>query len=95
LGDHGGGTWGAEHIPLMLSGPGVRRGFRSDYPATLYDVSPTILSLLGAASTGMDGVPLADSILSPAPSEQDAQSAQGAALTPLVQALKAESKNDH
>ncbi len=94
LGDHGGGTWNAEHIPLMLSGPGVRRGFRSDYPATIYDISPTILSLLGAASTGMDGVPLADSILSPAPSEQDAQSVQRGKFTPLVQALKAESKKD-
>lgn len=61
-GDHGGATWGAQHIPLILEGPGIRTGYTSTYPARLVDIAPTVETLLGATPQNQDGVPLADSM---------------------------------
>ena len=62
-GDHGGATWGAQHIPLVLAGPGVRQGYTSQYPARLVDIAPTLETLLGIRPEHQDGVPLADAML--------------------------------
>jgi arylsulfatase A-like enzyme len=62
-GDHGGATWGAQHIPLIIAGPGVRQGYTSQYPARLVDIAPTLETLLGIRPQHQDGVPLADAIL--------------------------------
>ena len=61
LGDHGEPTHGllvyekAVEVPLVLAGPGVPRADRSD-PASLVDVLPTALRLLGMTPpAGLDG----------------------------------------
>src|SRR5947209_3515510 len=54
-GDHGGNTWDSQHIPLILSGPGIHPGVTSDAPVQLDDVAPTVLTDMGVAPTGMEG----------------------------------------
>lgn len=93
-GDHGGAAWGSQHIPLILAGPGVRRGVLSHYPASLVDVAPTILNLLGASSDGMDGIGLADAMLHASDADLTQQEKRGAQLKPLVAALARQSKSD-
>lgn len=61
-GNHGGLSWGAQAVPLLFAGPGVRKGVRSGAPARLVDVAPTVLRLLGLGSHGMDGTVLADAL---------------------------------
>lgn len=89
-GDHGGATWGAQHIAFFLSGPGVKSGFASTYPAQLVDVAPTIETLMGIRPRGQDGVPLANSMVHPPTWAVTAQRAAGIKLTPLVAALARE-----
>lgn len=62
-GDHGGPNWGAQHVPLILSGPGVNTRTVSHYPARLVDVAPTVLHLLGLATPQPDGVVLQDALI--------------------------------
>jgi arylsulfatase A-like enzyme len=93
-GDHGGASWNSEHIPLILSGPGVRQGIHSAFPATIYDVAPTVLALLQAPSTGMDGVPLYDAFTAPDVAGSNDQVAIGAQRVPFVQALRLQSHQD-
>lgn len=62
IGKHGGFSWGVQHIPLVLAGPGIRHG-TSHYPAQLVDIAPTIERLLGLqVPKGVDGVVLQDSM---------------------------------
>lgn len=68
-GEHGGLNWGAQSVPLVFSGPGVRGGQVSSYPARLVDVAPTVLRLLGLSMGGMHGTVLADALLSPTAAE--------------------------
>jgi arylsulfatase A-like enzyme len=93
-GDHGGGSWNAEHIPLIISGPGVRQGVYSPYPATIYDIAPTVLDMLGASSVGMDGVVLADGLIQPYEGSDIAQGRRRAALQPITDALREQSHLD-
>jgi hypothetical protein len=93
-GDHGGPSWNAEHIPLVISGPGVRQGVRSSYPATLYDITPTILSLLGVRPQGMDGVILTDALINSGTVSAVNQDKRGAQLQPIVSALRSQSRRD-
>lgn len=86
-GDHGGMNWGAQHIPLIFSGPGVRRGALSNFPARLIDIAPTALRLLGLPGPGMDGVVLADAVSSAPASDVAVQSALGGQLTAYQNAL--------
>lgn len=72
-GDHGGLTWGTQHIPLVLRGPGVKKGMTSHYPARLIDVAPTVLRLLGLPSVAMDGAVLADALVDPTATEVSRQ----------------------
>jgi hypothetical protein len=61
-GNHGGLSWRTQHIPLVISGPGVRHAF-SEFPAQLVDVAPTVERLLGyAVPSGVDGLVLADAL---------------------------------
>ena len=84
----------ALRIPLILSGPGIRQGIVSHYPAALTDISPTVLHLLGASSSGMDGVALADAMLRPSDADVAQQTLRGRTLTPYVDALMRQSKAD-
>lgn len=61
-GTHGGFSWGVQHIPLVLAGPGIRHG-RSQFPAKLVDIAPTVEHLLGLQiPSGVDGVVLTDAL---------------------------------
>jgi hypothetical protein len=93
-GDHGGSAWQSQHVPLILSGPGVRKGYTSIYPATLMDVAPTVLTLLQAPTTGMQGIPLADAMIGSTAAQQSQQQAQGTIVWPVVNALTAESSKE-
>jgi arylsulfatase A-like enzyme len=64
-GNHGGLSWGVQTIPLILAGPGVRAGKRSQAAARLIDVAPTILKAMGLPPSDMDGIPLADALVDP------------------------------
>jgi Type I phosphodiesterase / nucleotide pyrophosphatase len=86
-GDHGGLNWGTQHIPLILSGPGVHSGALSHFPARLMDVAPSALRLLGIPVPTMDGVVLADSLNAPLAADITAQVALVPALTAYQDAL--------
>jgi arylsulfatase A-like enzyme len=91
-GNHGGAGWRSQHMPLIFSGYGVRQHYVSNYPAPLIDIAPTLLWLMGIPSTGMEGKALVDAIKWQSPAwAQQAQTAQGKLLWPLVGAMKAES----
>jgi arylsulfatase A-like enzyme len=92
-GDHGGLNWGAQHIPLVLRGPGVKPGAASQYPARLIDIAPTVLRLLGL-SASMDGAILADALTDPTAAEVSAQTANTAQLTAYQDALMEQSTRD-
>lgn len=92
-GDHGGLNWGAQHIPLVLSGPGIRPGAVSQYPARLIDVAPTVLRVLGL-SAPMDGAVLADALIDPTAAEVGTQSANTSQLTGYQEALMEQSTRD-
>jgi arylsulfatase A-like enzyme/cytochrome c-type biogenesis protein CcmH/NrfG len=52
-------------VPLMMSGPGVRRGARVVDPVTLADVAPTVMRMLGAPmgdAAAVDGIDLAPAL---------------------------------
>lgn len=93
-GSHGGASWSVQHIPLVISGPGVRRGLVTDHPARLVDVAPTVLALLGARSAGMDGTVLGDAMESPPAGSLDLLQAVARRLRPLQEALIAASVRD-
>lgn len=86
-GDHGGLNWGAQSIPLILSGPGVKAGALSHFPARLIDVAPTALRLLGVPIGAMDGVVLADSVVTATASDVAAQLGLAPSLTSLQDSL--------
>jgi arylsulfatase A-like enzyme len=74
-GMHGGFSWESQHIPLVLFGPGVRRG-TSHFPAQMVDVAPTLERLAGLPiPKGVDGVVLSDGVTGATPAEASAQNA--------------------
>lgn len=85
---HLGPQWPDQHIPLIISGPGVRRGRDSSYPARLVDVAPTVEHLLGAPTGKVDGIVLSDALQSPTSETEAAQKTRGAFLTPVVAAIR-------
>ncbi len=93
-GDHGGASWGSQHIPLILSGPGVRKGLKSTFPARLVDVAPTCLRLMGVKYPGMDGLALADAFQKPVKAEVTAQRASSVYLKPAAASLRLKSVQD-
>ena len=59
--------WHREHGMFVLHGPGVRRDERI-YGATLLDLAPTLLTLLGLpVGEDMDGKPLLEALVDPTP----------------------------
>lgn len=85
--DHGGATWGAQHIPLYIEGPGIRAGYVSSYPARLVDLAPTVETLLGITPQHQDGVALADAMIAPPPWAVKEQRAAAPAEIRDVEAL--------
>lgn len=64
-GAHGGLSWGSQHIPLVIAGPGVRHR-TSHFPMKLVDLAPTVERLMGLpVPAGVDGVVLADALTHP------------------------------
>jgi arylsulfatase A-like enzyme len=92
--DHGGTSWQAQQIPLVISGPGIRQGHVSSYPARLIDVAPTILQAMGASHKGMQGIPLADALLKPPGAATQWQASAAKRLGPVVSALQQESSRE-
>lgn len=94
-GDHGGSTWQSQHVPLIFSGPGIRRGVVTSQPARLEDVAPTLLWDMGVTPTGMGGNVLSEALLRPPPhSRVAARAAESRFLTPLVNAMIAEDRRE-
>jgi hypothetical protein len=93
-GEHGGATWGAQQVPLIIAGPGVRTNFRSPFPARLMDVAPTVLALLGIQSGLMDGIALADALLTPTYVQERTQDLLAAPLLAYQRAIIARSEAD-
>jgi arylsulfatase A-like enzyme len=93
-GNHGGVTWGVQHVPLIFSGPGVRRGLRSRAPARLVDVAPTVLRLMGTRLLEQDGIVLADALQNPSNEELAAQLHIMPALTAHQDALREQAAED-
>jgi hypothetical protein len=90
--DHGGSSWQAQHLPLIISGPGIRSGHTSSYPARLIDVAPTVLHAMGASYSGMQGIPLADAFAK-APAWAAAwQGGRSKQLIPVVAAMQQQSR---
>lgn len=89
--DHGGTSWQAQQIPLVISGPGIRPGHVSSYPARLIDIAPTVLQAMGASHKGMQGIPLADALLKPPGASVQWQASTARTLGPVVAALQQES----
>ena len=89
-GDHGGATWGAQHIPLIISGRRIKKGVISNYPARLVDIAPTVESLLETYPSRQDGTPLGDAILNPPAGSVATQATKGIALRLEVAALQRE-----
>ena len=88
--DHGGASFQSQHIPLILAGPGIRRGAVTDQAAQLMDVAPTILQDMGVSPTGMEGHILADALKHPTAAEWAERTAEMRMLNPLVNALMAQ-----
>ena len=93
-GSHGWITWGDQHIPLILSGPGVQAGAAPASPARLVDLLPTIARLMGLPEASWDGLVLADALSSPTPEDQARQAASNDLLQVLRDKLKATAGNE-
>jgi arylsulfatase A-like enzyme len=93
-GDHNSPTWKVQHIPMVISGPGVKKNEQSDYPARLVDIAPTILKLFNIESERMDGVVLSDALLNSEGNDQLKQELMKKYLEPLIKALKKVSDDD-
>lgn len=88
--DHGGAAWQSQHIPLVLSGPGIKVGAVVTHPALLIDVAPTILADMGVSPTGMEGHVLADALIDRGGRFVPGRAAEIRSLGPLVGALLAQ-----
>ncbi|GAC1660079.1 MAG: hypothetical protein NVS9B15_24310 [Acidobacteriaceae bacterium] len=93
-GTHGGPSWKVQHVPLIISGAGIRKGAHSEFPARAIDIAPTMERLLGLPSIRRDGVILADALLAPKKTETKAQTSVEAPLAADVLALKQQSAAD-
>jgi predicted AlkP superfamily pyrophosphatase or phosphodiesterase len=93
-GNHGGLSWGVQHVPLIFSGPGVRTGHTSGAPARMVDVAPTIARLLDLNLPHSDGVVLADAVRHSTAAEVLAQDRAHASLARLQDALRGQTETD-
>jgi hypothetical protein len=90
--DHGGANWNAQHIPMIISGPGIQSGVVDNSPAQLIDVAPTVLADMGVRPDGMEGHVLTDALSNPTLADVPARQSEIQRLIPVVQALAAEDK---
>ncbi|MGH2442521.1 MAG: alkaline phosphatase family protein [Chloroflexota bacterium] len=93
-GTHGGATWKVQHIPLIMSGPDIRKGVHLQFPARSIDIAPTMERLLGLPYVKRDGVILADAFTDPMPGELAAMKPLAAPLGAEVTAMQAQSVAD-
>jgi len=93
-GFHDSVTWLLQHVPLVISGPGVKQGVVLDSPARLVDIAPTVLTLMGIEPQHMDGIILANALESPTPEQVETQQRVTAELAPLQTALEVRSNAD-
>jgi len=93
-GDHGQATWDNQHIPLIISGPGIKKGITSNAPARLADIAPTVLVVMGLEPEKMDGIALADALISPTDEFVRLQQMVNIQLNPLKEALKGRHDKD-
>jgi len=93
-GTHGGTSWKTQNVPLIMSGPDIRQGVHSQFPARAIDIAPTLERLLGLPAIHRDGVILADAFSDPMPGEEHAQKAIAGQLDAYVSALAAQSQAD-
>jgi hypothetical protein len=93
-GDHGGADWQAQHVPLLISGPGVRQGYTSSHAARLEDVAPTALHLLGIPASDMHGIVLADALRKRTAQETAQQASLDKVLHPVIATLRRESTRE-
>jgi len=87
-------TWNNQHIPLIIAGPGVKKGASVDSPARIVDIAPTVLTLMDIKPRKMDGIALADCLEKATAQQIEAQNAVTQYLKPLSAALKASSESD-
>jgi hypothetical protein len=83
-----------QHIPLIMSGPGIRQSIHSQFPARSIDIAPTIERLLGLPAIHRDGVILADALVNPTGVEVAPQRTVAPSLVADVTALQAQSNFD-
>jgi arylsulfatase A-like enzyme len=87
-GGHLGPQWDDQHIPLIIGGAGLKPGIRTNYPARLADIAPTVERLLGSPVERTDGVVL-DSVLEAHSTSLAAkQKAAGRVLMPVTASLR-------
>lgn len=91
--DHGGNGWQAQHIPLILSGPGINAAVVTDKPAQLEDIAPTVLADMGVTPVGMEGKVLAEALTNPSAAQKAARQAEIASVQPVVAGLAAQEKS--
>jgi arylsulfatase A-like enzyme len=94
-GTHGGPTWNVQHVPLVISGPDVKKRFHSSFPARAIDIAPTLERLLGLPAVKRDGVLLADALTDPTVGEAEPQKALASELGADVSALELQSRVDN
>lgn len=87
--DHGGNSWQAQHIPLILSGPGINAGVITDKPAQLMDIAPTVLTVMGASPGDMQGKVLTEALQHPPTSQVGPRQAEIDAAAAVVVGLTA------
>jgi arylsulfatase A-like enzyme len=92
--DHGGASWQSQHIPLILSGPGIRSGAVIGQPAQLEDVAPTVLADMGVQPTGMEGHVLTDALHHTTASTLHSRALEIRSLQPVVHALIVQDVNE-
>jgi Type I phosphodiesterase / nucleotide pyrophosphatase len=90
--DHGGDTWQAQAMPLIMSGPGIQSGVVSDNPVQLDDIAPTVLADMGVSPTGMEGHVLSDALVSPISSDVQKRQTEMQQIGPVADALIAQDK---
>ncbi|GAC1629755.1 MAG: hypothetical protein NVS4B2_12280 [Chloroflexota bacterium] len=90
-GTHGGATWKVQHVPLIISGAGIRHAIHSQFPARAVDIAPTMERLLGLPPIKRDGVILADALADASRPETTAQRGVTSSLAADVEALQKQS----
>ena len=83
--------WHRRYGVLVARGPGIKRD-QLVFGASLLDVAPTVLSLMGLSAGDMDGLALADSLQRPSSRQIARQQAAAKALDPVIDALARESR---